>query len=473
MSETQTINISKLVDERKVDRLCIRIVILTVLMAFFEGYDQASPGFVAPALIKAWHITNKADLGPIFSAGLFGSLIGAPLFGYFGDRFGRKKLLLLSILLFAALSIVTTMTSSLQLLFWVRLLVGVGLGGTLPNLIAINAEFAPKHARATMIIIMSGGLTAGGAGVGAIAAWLIPHYGWTVVFWFGGLSPIVIVLLAAYAMPESPKFLVLRGGPQRRDEIARIAKLLDPRLVIGPATRFILADEKVYSGASPKYLFRDGFALMTVLLWVCCIVAQTGLQTLNSWVPTLLTSANMSQSNAILALSIFYVGGEFGPLLLCRPMDTKGLGSMAVLFGLTIFVVGGVGFVAGAEFGVMAVMVAMFVLGACVLGLQAAVHAPPGMIYPTSIRSNGSGWAFGVARCGSVAGPLLVALLVSRHTALVTIFIALAAPYIVGTAAAVWLATLYARRFGKALLTTNSARGEIAAAATPSLGGER
>ncbi len=175
MPQTQTIDVSRLVDDRKIGALNIKILIITSLLAMFEGYDQSSLGFVAPALIRDWHIVPRGDLGPVFSVVVFGNLIGAPVFGYIGDRFGRKNAILLSILLFAVFTIATPFTSDLKLLFYVRLLVGFGLGGALPNLVAINADFAPKTARATMIIIMSCGLTAGAGVVGLITAWLMPQ----------------------------------------------------------------------------------------------------------------------------------------------------------------------------------------------------------------------------------------------------------------------------------------------------------
>lgn len=446
--QTQTIDVSRLVDDRKIGALNIKILIITSFLAMFEGYDQSSLGFVAPALIRDWHIAHRGDLGPVFSVVVFGNLIGAPVFGYIGDRFGRKNAILLSILLFAVFTIATPFTSDLKLLFYVRLLVGFGLGGALPNLVAINADFAPKTARATMIIIMSCGLTAGAGVVGLITAWLMPHYGWQIVFWIGGLAPILVLAVAVFVMPELIKYLVLKARPRDRAEIARLASALDPLLVIGPDTQFVLAREKVYRGISPKYLFRDGLAIMTPAIWITCMAGQTGLFFFNNYVPTILNSAGMSPANAAWALTAMYLGGEFGPLLLCRPLDHSGFNAMTILFAVSIVAVACLGVVGTSQLAITALL---FVTGACILGVQAALHVPPGMIYPTSIRANGAGWAFGIARFGTIFGTLVGGMLLNMGLPLSTMFLVASVPYIVGTIASMVLASQYKKRLAGAM----------------------
>lgn len=444
MSRAQTIDVSRLIDDRGIDRFIVQLLLLCWFIALFDGYDIGAVAYAAPELIKDWHITNPGALGPVFSASLFGILFGSPLFGSMGDRFGRKRAIIASCLTFGVFTWLSVLSRSLHQLFYLRLLAGVGLGGLLPNVIALSAEFAPRRYRVTMIIVMFTGVPLGTGLPGLVSAWLVPTQGWRILFWVGGVTPLVVAMALALWLPESIKYLALKGG--REAEARALVARLAPGHALDPGATLLVAEEKHYAGFSPRRLFGDGLALITPLLWFCFAINLMGYYFLASWMPTLLTSFRvLSHGDAALATTLLQVGGTLGSLAVCRPMDTKGLAPLTVLFAIAVPAIGSVGFLTSSE-GLL--MLAIFVAGFCVLGLQSGLNAISGTIYPTAYRSNGSGWAFAIGRLGSVTGPIVGGFLIARHLPLRQLFLIAAIPALLGAIASFFLARLYRRRFG-------------------------
>jgi len=459
MAEGQALDVARLIDERPVTSFNVALVVFSFLILISDGYDIGAVAFAVPHLLKEWQITDRSALGPVFSASLFGILFGSPLFGYVGDRFGRKVAAVLSCLTFGVFTLAAAWAASLTELLWLRAFAGVGIGGLLPNMIALNGEYAPRKFRATLIILMFCGVTFGGAIPGAVSNWLVPTYGWKIIFIIGGVLPIVLAGCAVLWLPESAKFLVVK---QDRARLVRILGRLAPEVPIGPNTRFVIPDEKVYSGFSPKYLFADGMHLITPLLWLCFAVNLMGFYFLVSWMPTLLIGQKvLSPTDAATATALVQIGGTVGGILICRPMESRGFWPVALLFVGAIPCVALIGF--SATTSSAALMVNAFLAGFCVLGLQFGLNAASAMVYPTSFRSNGSGWAFGIGRFGSIVGPIFGGYLVAAKLPLPDLFLVAAGPFVIGAIACFVLARLYAARFKGTGLGERHASGTIGA----------
>src|SRR5262245_52675524 len=188
-------------------------------IAFMDGYDVQAMGFVAPALSAALNIPRPA-LGPLLSSGTIGMMFGAITFGTLADRFGRKPILIACTLVFGIMSLITATADSLQTMWVYRLLTGFGLGGAMPNTIALTAEYAPKKYRSVAVTTMFCGFSIGAAVGGFVAAGLISSFGWQAVFIVGGAIPLVIAALSFALLPESIRFLLLKGGQGRQKERA-------------------------------------------------------------------------------------------------------------------------------------------------------------------------------------------------------------------------------------------------------------
>jgi len=152
MAGQPEVQVSRLLNERGLSSFQIKLLIWSFFIVLIDGYDIGAIAFAAPSLIHAWNL-KPGELGPVFSASLVGILFGSALFGWVGDRYGRKAALVGSNLLFGIFTFAAAYATNLHEMFWLRLLAGLGIGGVIPNVVAINAESAPRHLRATLAII--------------------------------------------------------------------------------------------------------------------------------------------------------------------------------------------------------------------------------------------------------------------------------------------------------------------------------
>src|ERR1700738_1089292 len=263
-SGAPAIDVADFIDQQPVGGFQIKLLLACAAVLVLDGFDTTAIGYVAPALAKEWGLT-KGALGPVFSAGLFGLMIGALVLGPLADRIGRKKIIIFSTLAFGLGALATAFVQDVNTLLAVRFATGLGLGGAMPNTIAMTSEFNPKRRRATMVMIMFCGFSLGAALGGLLAAALIPQFGWRAVFVVGGLVPLLLVPILALKLPESVRFLALTGRANER--VAALLGLINPKSAFAPATRFVV-DEPGLAGVPVLHLFKSGRTLPTLLLWV-------------------------------------------------------------------------------------------------------------------------------------------------------------------------------------------------------------
>jgi len=425
MADQSVVQVSRLLDERGLGAFQVKLIVWSFFIVLIDGYDIASIAFAAPHLVKAWGVSPK-DLGPVFSASLIGILFGSGLFGWVGDRYGRKAALVWSNLLFGVFTLAAAYSTNLDQMFWLRLLAGLGIGGIIPNIVAINAESAPRKLRATLAIIAVGCVPLGGAIPGFVTAVLVPEYGWQILFLIGGIVPILIAVAAQLGLPESIKFMALHES--QRGKLKALIKSIRPDYEVPANAIFVIEDEKQYPGFSPGHLFRDGLALITPLLWLLFALNLMGYFFLISWTPTLMTAAKLPPATAALAGASLQVGGTVGALVLCWWLQKHRFFAVFVMFLIAVPVVGAIGY-AGLT-SKAALLVTIFFAGFLVLGIQSGINVIGAMVYPTSLRANGSGWELGIGRIGSIAGPMVGALLIGLPVERLYMWSAL--PFLIG-----------------------------------------
>jgi MFS transporter, AAHS family, 4-hydroxybenzoate transporter len=432
-----TIDVTRLVDDSKVSTFNIKLIAWSFLILVIDGYDTSAVGFAAPALAKAWHITNMAQLGTMFSAGVAGIMVGAVAFGYAGDRFGRKNTLIAGILFFGILSLAVAFSSSIPQLIVLRFLAGIGLGAVYPLTIVLNAEYAPKRFRGTLVTIMFVGAIVGAGIPGPIAAWIIPSYGWQAMFVIGGVVPILLAILMIFVLPESMKYLALKN--ENRERLAALVKLIRPDLRLGQSVQFIATGEVHSTSLSVRELFSRGLSSSTILIWILFSIGGMTFYFVQAWMPTILTTSGIPMKDAAIAVALYQLGGVVGGTAISRPMDWFGIWTITALYAVAIPAALLVSAPGNSE---ELVMFLLFISGICLLGGQLGLNTVVGLIYPTYIRGNGVGWAFGVGRLGTVIALSMTGVLLNMHLPLQQLFFIVAAMLAIGVIASVIFARL-------------------------------
>jgi len=266
-----------------------------------------------------------------------------------------------------------------------------------------------------------------------------------------GLVGAAVVLL----IPESVKFLVLKSGNTER--AASIVQAMHPGVSLTPETQLVVTQEKKYD-FSPKLLFTEGRAVLTILVWILFVCNILAFYFTNSWLPTVLTTAHISVAHAALATGLFQIGGALGCLPAGALVDRKGVWPLAIFWILALPVIGSLGYATGWGSEAVVLMLA-FATGFLVPGVQAGINALTGLIYPVAFRSNGSGWAFAVGRLGAVAGPILAGYLISTHMAIGPLFLVPLIPLTIALIACLIMAPIYAHRTGIGLPQPPAATG--------------
>jgi AAHS family 4-hydroxybenzoate transporter-like MFS transporter len=416
------IDVSALVDRSPFGPLQWTTFALCLLCLVMDGFDVQALGYTAPSIIGEWGVPGSS-LGPVFAAGNFGVLIGALFFSMLADRIGRRPVLIFATLFFAVMTILTARATSIPQLLTLRLVAGIGLGTIIPNASALVAEYSPLRLRATMIMIVGVGFTAGAAIGGFIAAALIPSYGWQSVFYFGGAIPLVLAIAMAVSMPESLQLMVLRN--KSRAKLAAWANRIDPTAGATETSHFIV-HEQGKKGVPVLHLFREGRAAATLLFWVVNFMNLLNLYALASWLPTVVSGAGYSTQTAVLVGTILQVGGTIGTFGLAW-MVARG-GFVRVMSATFLIAAISIAAIGQPVLSLPMIFVVVFIAGWCVVGSQPGLNALSGAFYPTAVRSTGVGAGLGVGRIGAIVGPVIGGMFMAAQWSTRDMFLAAAVP---------------------------------------------
>jgi MFS transporter, AAHS family, 4-hydroxybenzoate transporter len=425
------IDVTDIVETQRIGAFAWGLLFWTGLCMLLDGFDFGGISYVLPSLAREWNVPVSA-FGPVLGVGVFGIMIGSIVFGYVGDKVGRKRTMLLGCWWFGAFVFASVWAPNVEVLLGLRFLAGMGLYAAVPNAIVLINEFAPSRLKATWVVFMFTGFTLGNVVAGLAAASLIPAYGWRVMFVLGGLLPIPLAIVLIFILPESVRFLAQHE--ERWGELAAILGKMKPGLSIPANARFSI-HEKKSEKFSYKLLFAGPLALITPLLWLFYIANSAAVFFISGWMPTLIQSVGFTHTQAALTASLNSVGATIGGLFAGVIMDRLGLKAVALFPLLGALISFGIGY----PMPTVALEILVFAQGFFVIGAQFACTALGPMFYPTSYRSEGEGTALAVAKIGSIAGPVIGGIVIGMHLPLYQLFYVAAVPLLFSATAAFYL----------------------------------
>lgn len=423
MHDTAAVStLASVIDNREIGVRQYEVLGLCLLVAVLDGFDTQLMGFLVKPMADSLAV-EPTTFGPVFAAALFGLMVGAMALAPLADIVGRKKVLISSVVIFGTFALLTAFVERYDDLVRVRFMTGLGLGGAIPNLVALAAEYMPRRTARTAVTLVFCGMPLGAVAAGLTTQWFLDHWSWQGLFVVGGVLPLVAVGLIAVRLPESMEFLA--RSPQRRPARDRVLGALFPTVdPVGPTSSYLSPAHKRRMPVGR--LFQQGLWRRTLLLWLPYAMNLLILYSIMSWIPTVLATVAAPLSAGVLAIVLFSLGGVLGSVLQGHVMNRYGVYPVLVtefVLYLLLVLLMSLLLVQLDRFLPM-----MFVLGIVVQGAQAGLNAVAVEIYPPAIRSTGVGWALGVGRIGSILGPIAGGLMLSQGWSLQQIFLAALLP---------------------------------------------
>ncbi len=458
--ETTRLNVKEAIDGQKgMTGFAWILLILCALLMFVDGYDNTAFSLAVTSMANDWGM-QKSDFGWIMSVQNIGLIFGAFVFGWIGDRIGRKNSMLISLGLFSVMTLATIFCQNIYLMCVVRVLVTLGVGGLTPCIVTMSNDFAPESGKMKRVTTLFVGMNFGSATTGIVAAFLLGIWGWHAIFVVGFVIPAILWVVVLLWMPESVCWLAATNGVNGKNNNAKIAKIMRrvrKDMTFDENTEYYFRSEKKGAeetakaaesdsekNAGFKSLFRGRMKYITPLLWLNFIICLFVAYFFKSWMPTILTVKGFDAQTASWMTSLMMFGSMAGSALIGFILDKIGL-RKAAIFPIIIFFVA-VAF--GAAPAEQTITIALIILlGFCQSSCYDVNPAMTPLFYPIKLRSTASGLNLGIGRIGSLVAPVVGGYMLASGMAVSSMFVIVVLPEFISCIVLFTVMGLYVKYF--------------------------
>ena len=398
-------NIISFFEQSKLKPFHILLVLWLFMILMFEGYDVVIYGATIPFLKESWGISDMVA-GSIGSYTTIGTAIGAVLFGLYSDRFGRKRIIILTTLLFSIFTMLSGFAPNAIMFTVCRVIAGFGFGGVMPNIASLISEYAPLKYRAAIISFVFCGYSVGAMGASFMGQALLPEFGWRPVYWIGAI-PLLFTPFLLKAIPESLDYLL------KNKQHDRIVKVVNKIQLSTNATLDFTYQKREQAQKSPvSALFTKKFAVTTIMFWLACFCTFILMYSLNTWLPTLMLQTGYNLSSSLMFVAVLQIGSIVGTLVLSNFIQKLGFKKVLI----PLYLVGALSLaLIGFSTNLYVAYFLIFLIGAATVGLQNMSNAFVAAYYPVETRSAALGSTMAFGRLGSILAPTYVAVLLTMN----------------------------------------------------------
>ncbi|MDQ0756671.1 aromatic acid/H+ symport family MFS transporter [Arthrobacter sp. B3I4] len=421
-----TIDLRDFIGEARFNRFQAGMLFWACFIITFDMYDLVVYGSVLPVLMKQWSL-GPVQAGAIGSYGPVGMMAGAILFGILADRFGRKKILTASIILFSVATALSGFAPGPTEFSVLRALGGLGIGGILPTVIAMLTDYAPRKRANTMVAVVMCFFSVGGILAAFVAMLLLPAFGWQSTYWVAVLPLLFLPFMMKYFL-DSPAMLLQKGNV---GELRSALSKISGQAALPAAVEFTGLQERE-PGSPIGALFTNRRGLGTLMIWVAFFMCLLMVNGLTTWLPKLMVEAGYALNSSLTFTIVLNVGGIVGTLVLGRLADAWGVKRVLVpMFVIAAASLALLGF--GNNMTVLLLLVA--ITGACTMGAQNISYSFVSQYYPSFMRSTAIGLASGVGRMGAIVGPTFGGILLTLKLPVAMNFLFFAIPGVIAALA--------------------------------------
>lgn len=423
-------NVTTALGDSRFNRFHGRLAVLCGLTILFDGYDLTIYGAALPSMMKEFGI-SPAQAGAIGSWALVGMMLGAVVGGSVAERVGRKPMIIASVLVYSLFTAAVFWADTPTQVAALRFAAGLGIGGVMPNAVALVADYAPTRHRHVLVSSMFSGYMVGGILASLVAIVAIPAYGWRSIFLVGALPLLVVVPLLVSYLPESPSHLMRVG---RTADLAATIRRANPSVEITSGVTFFRAEEERQQRASLRQLFSHGFAARTLLLWIAFFMVLLMIYGLLTWLPQLMVKSGYALGSSLSFLLTLFIAATVVSCIGGYLADRLGARRVLIIAYLVsaalITVLGHLG-----DAPLVLVYAVIAVGGGAAFSAQIFANTFATELYPPTLRTAGLGWALGVGRLGAIVGPTLGGVLLDTAMPTSTNFLVFAIPGVLAAAA--------------------------------------
>lgn len=421
--------VADIIDNGEVSFQQILVIVLCLIFNMVDGFDITTMAIVATSVSN--ELGLSADkLGWIFSFALAGMVIGAMGIAPLSDIIGRRKIIIMSLLLVGISILLTAKASSLTEFIVLRFISGLGAGSMLACQATLASEYSNEKFRALSVNVVVAGYPLGALMTAVVAGYIMPDYGWRGMFWFGGGATVLMSITAMLFIPESLKYLFEQ---QPTDALKKVNQIL-VKLKRGTLSKLpsITKSTTAKGGMANnvKALLSVDHRTKTLILWSSFFLGFATLYVLMSWIPKLVEDAGYSAEIGRSAFFWFNLGGVVGIFI---------SGTLAIRYSLTsvisVLLVGSafaMAVFASVSVELKVMMLIIFGIGLLQQGGFTGLYAAAAKAYPTEIRATGIGWCAGLGRSGAVIGPATAGYMIAAGFDMSAIFYTFAVPMAVG-----------------------------------------